>query len=739
MPVSKPRSQPATRPPGSDARDAAKRPARARAKAPERAGEAKAGASTGPDDNALLDQRDLPRFADFEPTQVAAAITELIAEARRALEQAVEPSTLATWEAFHLPLQLATERLGRAWGMVRHLNSVLDSPPLRQAFNEQLPAVTEFWTELGQHTALFAKYRTLRDGPGYAALDVEQRKVVDNELRDFRLGGAELVSPARERYAAVVEELARLSQKFSENVLDSTNAFGLVIADPARLDGLPADAIEAAAADAARKGVEGHRFTLQLPSYLPVMQFARDRELRRTLYEAYTTRATSEPTDNTPLMHRILALREEKAHLLGYDSYAELSLVPKMAESPQAVAEFLEDLARRARPFAGRDLEELRTFAATELGLPELEAWDVPFASEHLQQARYAFSDNTVKQYFPLPRVLDGLFGLIERLFSVRISPDSTQTWHPDVKFFRIEAAGRLIGQFYLDLYARESKQPGAWMDDCRGRQKRPRVSNLPPGVDAVQTPVAYLVCNFQPPVGGRDSLLRHDDVNTLFHEFGHGLHHLLTRVGALGVSGISGVEWDAVELPSQFMENWAWEWEIVESMSRHVETGEPMPRELFDKMIAARNFQAGLQTLRQIEFALFDIRLHGRAALAAAPAGPADRDAIQRVLDAVRRDVAVLIPPGSNRFQNSFSHIFSGGYAAGYYSYKWAEVLSADCFAAFEEEGLFNARTGSRFLDEILSVGGSRPAIDSFRAFRGREPRLDALLRHNGMVEEAA
>ena len=702
--------------------------------------------------NALLDQRDLPRFADFAPEQVAPAVSQMIAEARQALDQAVAPATPPTWEAFHLPLQRATERLGRAWGMVRHLNSVLDSPTLRQAFNEQLPAVTEFWTQLGQHQALFAKYRDLRNGPAYQALDAEQRKVVDNELRDFRLGGAELVSPERERYAAVVEELARLTQRFSENVLDATNAFELVITDRARLEGLPADAIDAAAADAKRKERDGYRFTLQLPSYLPVMQFAKDRELRRTLYNAYSTRATVDPTDNTPLMHRILALRAERAKLLGYDSYAALSLVPKMAESPSAVASFLEDLARRARPFGERDLRELREFARSQLGLTALEAWDVPYASEQLQQARYAFSDNTVKQYFPLSRVLDGLFGLISRLFSVTIAPDQTQTWHPDVRFYRIEADGKLIGQFYLDLFARESKQPGAWMDDCRGRQRLTQSDPTAAGSAGVQTPVAYLVCNFQPPVNGRDSLLRHDDVSTLFHEFGHGLHHLLTRVGALGVSGIAGVEWDAVELPSQFMENWAWEWEIVESMSRHIDSGEPMPRELFDKMVAARNFQAGLQTLRQIEFALFDIRLHAEAALggtgqpattdtAASTAGQpgGERDAVQLVLDQVRSEVAVLIPPATNRFQNSFSHIFSGGYAAGYYSYKWAEVLSADCFAAFEEEGLFNDDTGRRFLTEILSVGGSRPAIDSFRAFRGREPSLDALLRHNGMVEKAA
>jgi oligopeptidase A len=687
--------------------------------------------------NPLLDQRDLPRFAGFKPEQVTPAVDRLLVQAEAALVQAVDQATPATWKDFVLPLQEATERLGRAWGMVRHLNSVMDSPELRETFNQNLPRVTEFWTRLGQNEGLFAKYKSLRAGDEYGQLDAERARVIDNELRDFRLSGAELRSPGRERFAAIQEELAAIQQRFSENVLDATTGFELIVEDPARLEGLPEDAIAAARADAKRKGKEGWRFTLQFPSYLPVMQYAKDRALREQIYRAYVTRAADRSDkDNTPLMQRILALRQEKAQLLGYGNFAEVSLVAKMADSPEAVEKFLLDLANRARPFAQKDLDEVRRFAAERLGLEDIQAWDLSYASEQLKQERYSFSDNEVKQYFQLPRVLDGLFKLTERIFSVQIREDEAETWHPDVQFFRIESGGRLIGQFYLDLYAREAKQSGAWMDDCRGRSRHQ--AHAEGGVqDVLQTPVAYLVCNFQPPVDGKPALLTHDDISTLFHEFGHGLHHMLTRVEALGVSGIAGVEWDAVELPSQFMENWAWEWEIVVSMSRHVRTGQDMPRELFEKMVRARNFQAGLQTLRQIEFSLFDMELHRRPSLDEVEV--AAEEAIQRILDRVRDQVSVLKPPAFNRFQNSFSHIFAGGYAAGYYSYKWAEVLSADCFAAFEEEGLFNPQTGARFLREILSVGGSRPAIDSFKAFRGREPRLEALLRHNGMVEEAA
>jgi oligopeptidase A len=678
--------------------------------------------------NPLLDFGGLPRFAAFRPEHVAPAIDALLGQARAAVTRAEHPDTPATWDDFVRPLEDATERLGRAWGMIGHLNGVADTPELRAAYNEALPRVTEFWTALGQNEALFAKYRALRASPGFTALEAPRRRIVEHALRDFRLGGAELVSPARERYAAIQERQAALAQKFGENVLDATKAFVIDVADEARLAGLPEDAKAAARQEAERAGAAGWRFTLQFPSYFPVMQYAQDRALRETLYRAYVTRAselgTDPKLDNGPIIDETLALRAEEATLLGYPSFADVSLVPKMAESPRQVIDFLRDLAVRAKPSAHRDMAELRTFAKERLGLDPLHAWDMAFASERLKEERYAFSDNEVKQYFQLPRVLDGLFGLIERLFEVRLASDTAETWHPDVRFFRIERAGALVGQFYLDMYARPSKRPGAWMDDARGRKRVP---------SGLQTPVAHLTCNVQAPVGGKPALLSHDDVITLFHEFGHGLHHMLTRVDELGVSGISGVEWDAVELPSQFMENFCWEWDIVRSMTAHVDTGEPLPRALFDRMLAAKNFQSGMQTLRQVEFALFDMRLHAEYG------GPdrAQGAGVQALLDEVRREVAVVVPPAFNRFQNSFSHIFAGGYAAGYYSYKWAEVLSADCYAAFEEEGVFNAATGQRFLAEILSVGGSRPAIDSFRAFRGRDPSLEALLRHNGMVQE--
>ena len=723
-------------------------------------------------DNPLLDFSGLPRFADFDPAQVAPALDVLLAGARQALAQVTDEAVPLTWEAFVEPLDEATERLGRAWGIVGHLNAVADSPPLREAYNANLPRITQFWTELSQNEALFTRYKAFAALPAFAQLSAPRRRTVENALRDFRLGGAELVSPARERFAEIQDRHAALSQRFSENVLDATNAFSLHVEDEGRLDGLPADARQAAREAAEADGHSGWKFTLQFPSYLPVMQYGDDRALREQMYRAYVTRASDHASapedaakraalDNAPVIDELLALRDEEARLLGYANFAEVSLVPKMADSPQQVMGFLRDLARRARPFAERDLEELRAFAADTLDMPDLEPWDMAWASEKLKEARYAFSDQAVKQYFQLPRVLDGLFGLVSRMYSVSIVPDEAEVWHRDVRFFRVEREDELVGQFWLDLYARPSKRPGAWMDDARGRRRHG---------SQVQTPAAYLVCNFQPPVGGRPALLTHDDVTTLFHEFGHGLHHLLTRIEDAGVAGISGVEWDAVELPSQFMENFCWEWDIVHSMSAHIDTGEPLPRALFDKMLAARNFQSGMQTLRQIEFSLFDMRLHAEY-----PSTPADRATaegtgastdlqtdtgldrsagamatgaagsgagVQGLLDDVRREVAVLTPPSWNRFQNSFSHIFGGGYSAGYYSYKWAEVLSADAYAAFEEAMKAEdparavAETGRRFLEEILSVGGSRPAIDSFRAFRGRDPQLDALLRHNGMAD---
>jgi oligopeptidase A len=675
--------------------------------------------------NPLLDFSGLPRFAEIRPEHVAPAVDELLAQARAVRSRTA--AAPATWDEFVAPLEDANERLGRAWGQVAHLHAVMDAPALREAYNATLPKVTQYWTELGQDTERFEKYKRLAASAEYAALAAARRKIVDNALRDFRLGGAELPDAQKPRYAAIQEELAALAAKFSENVLDATNAYALFIEDEKRLAGIPADVLEAARGAAERDAKAGWKFTLHMPSYWPVMQYAEDRALRETLYRESATRASEfgKPAwDNTALIARTLALREEDARMLGYGSYAEVSLVPKMAQSPAQVLDFLRDLARRARPFAERDLAELRDFAKAELGLQRLESWDLAYASEKLRARRYAFSDQEVKQYFPEPQVIAGLFKLVETLYGVRVAPAQAPVWHEDVRFFEIRSsAGAPIGQFYLDLYARDSKQGGAWMD---GAISRRRVGA------AIQLPVTYLNCNFSRPVGGRPALFTHDEVITLFHEFGHGLHHLLTRAEDLGVSGLSGVEWDAVELPSQFMENFCWEWDVLGGMTRHVDTGAPLPRALFDKMLAAKNFQSGLDMLRQIEFALFDMRLH-------ADFSPASGRSALQLLDEVRREVAVLVPPEWNRFPNSFGHIFAGGYAAGYYSYKWAEVLSADAYSAFEEKrpagSVLDAATGARFRDEILAVGGSRSAAESFRAFRGREPSVEALLRHSGMI----
>jgi oligopeptidase A len=671
--------------------------------------------------NPLLDFSGLPRFSAILPEHVGPAMEQLLAEARAAMRRAEDAAP--TWESFVRPLDDATERLSRAWGQVEHLHSVLDTPPLREAYNASLPKVTQFWTELGQNQRLFEKYRALKSSPEFSRLTPARRRLVDNALRDFRLGGAELPAELKPRFAAIQEELASLSAKFSENVLDATNAWSIVIEDERRLAGIPPDELAAARELAQKDGKAGWKFNLQMPSYLPVMQYAEDRALRETLYRESATRASEfgKPEwDNTPLIGRILRLRKEDAALLGYPNFAEVSLVPKMAQTPKQVTDFLRDLASRARPFAERDLAELRVFARDELGLETLEAWDVAFASERLRLKRYAFSDQEVKQYFPETQVLPGMFDLVQKIYQIRIVERKAETWHPDVRFFDIRnAAGELIGRFYVDLYARGTKRGGAWMD---GAISRRRVET------GIQVPVAYLNCNFSGPVGGKPALFTHDDVLTLFHEFGHGLHHLLTQVEDLGVAGISGVEWDAVELPSQFMENFCWEWDVLKGMTRHVDTGEPLPRALYDKMLAAKNFQSGLGILRQIEFSLFDMRLH-------AEFDPEAGGSVLALLDEVRREVAVLVPPPWNRFPNSFSHIFAGGYAAGYYSYKWAEVLSADAYSLFEEKGVLDPEAGRRFRDEILAVGGSRPAAESFRAFRGREPTVDALLRHSGMV----
>ena len=675
--------------------------------------------------NPLLDFSGLPRFGAIRPEHVVPAMESLVAQGRVSVEALVAAPGETTWEGFVEPLEDARERVARAWAQVSHLNAVLSSPALRQAYNTALPRVTEFMTEQAQDLRLFAKFKALAAAPAFSGLPPAQRRHVENELRDFRLGGAELPDEAKARFKLLQEELAAHSARFRDNVLDATNAFATIVSDATHVRGIPDDTLASANEAAQKDGRDGWKFTLQMPCYLPVMQYADHRPLREEMYRAFVTRASESGKadwDNTALIGRILEARAEAASLLGYASYAELSLATKMARSPREVIAFLGDLGARARAFAERDMAEIAEFAQRRLGLPEASAWDVPYASEKLRQERYSFSDDEVRQYFPEDAVLGGLFRLIETLYGVRVKQDTADAWHADVKFFSIEeAGGRLVGQFYLDLYAREAKQGGAWMSDARNRRRLG---------DRVQTPVAFLTCNFPGPVGGRPALFTHKNVITLFHEFGHGLHQLLTQVDVLGVSGIKGVEWDAVELPSQFMENFCWEWEILANMTRHADTGEPLSRALFDKMIAAKNFHSGMQFVRQLEFALFDMHLHFDFDRAA--------ESVASLLDRVRRQVAVLFPPQWSRFENQFSHIFGGGYAAGYYSYKWAEVLSADAFSAFEEEGVLNPATGERFRSEVLAVGGSRRALESFVAFRGREPRIEALLRHNAMTVTA-
>ncbi len=674
--------------------------------------------------NPLLDFSGLPRFADFKPEQVAPAVDRLLAENRALIARVSAPEVPAGWRDFVQPLEDANERLARAWGVVGHLNAVMNSPELRDAYNASLPKVTQYYTELGQHEGLFTQFRTLKASAGFERLTRAQRKIVENELRDFRLGGAELPPEKKARFMAIRERLSQLSSRFSDNVLDATDTFAHTLTDPAEAAGIPEDVLAAAREAAQAEGKPGWKFTLHAPSYLPVMQYAENRRLRELMYRAYVTRASEfgKPEwDNTPLIAESVKLRREQAQLLGFASYADYSLEPKMAESPRQVLDFLGELASRAKPYAGRDLREVTEFARAELKLDRLEAWDLAYASEKLRIARYAFSDQEVKQYFPETRVLPGMFKLTETLYGLRIAPAKAPVWHPDVRFYAIhDRAGSLVGQFYVDLYARPSKRGGAWMDEAITRRRKE---------GGVQTPVAYLNCNFSAPVGGKPALFTHDEVITLFHEFGHGLHHLLTRVDYLGVAGINGVEWDAVELPSQFMENFCWEWEVLAPMTGHVDTGEPLPRALFDKMLAAKNFHSGMQTVRQLEFALFDLHLHYDY-------DPHGAKSVLELLDEVRSRVAVVLPPAYNRFPHNFSHVFAGGYAAGYYSYKWAEVLSADAYSLFEENGVLDPATGSRFWDEILGVGGSRPALESFIAFRGREPKIDALLRHSGMVE---
>ena len=679
--------------------------------------------------NALLDFSDLPLFDRVRPEDVAPATDQLLAEAEQALDTVTAPDFPADWSAIAKVLDVATERLGRAWGTVGHLNAVADTPELRAAYNAAMPKVTEFWTRLGADERLYAKYKAIDT----ATLDAEQRQAHRNAMRNFVLSGAELQGAARERFAAMQERQAELGQKFSENALDATDAFSYY-ATLDELAGVPDDALQSARAAAQAEGRDGYKITLKMPSYLPVMQFAHSSELRRKLYTAYVTRASDIGTeeqrkfDNSAIIQETLALRLEESRLLGYANFAEVSVVPKMAESPAEVIAFLHDLARRAKPYGEQDVADMRAFAAETLGLADPQPWDWTYVAEKLKEARYAFSEQEVKQYLPAPKVLAGLFKIVESLFDVQIRRDQAPVWHPSVEFYRIERArgagqaATLVGQFYLDPSARAGKRGGAWMDDVRSRWLRPDNGRL-------QTPIAQLVCNFGEGIDGKPPMLTHDDVITLFHEFGHGLQHMLTQVNEHDVSGINGVEWDAVELPSQFMENFVWEWDVLRNMTAHADTGEPLPRALFDKMLKAKNFQSGLATLRQVEFSLFDMLLHSQH-------DPADD--FMPLLDSIRKEVAVLQSPAFSRSAHTFSHIFAGGYAAGYYSYKWAEVLSADAYAAFEEsagaDGLPSAETGKRYREEILESGGSRPAMESFKAFRGRAPTLDALLRHQGM-----
>ncbi|UTH75240.1 M3 family metallopeptidase [Chromobacterium sp. IIBBL 290-4] len=675
--------------------------------------------------NPLLDLSGLPRFAEIRPEHINPALDALLEEARAAVARLTAETGEPSWDDFVSPLTDATERLSRAWGVVTHLNAVVNTPELREAYNSNIPRVSEFWTEMGQNLALFARFKALAASAEHAAYGAARKKIIENDLRDFRLSGAELEAAAKERFAAIQMRLAELSAKFEQNVLDATDAFSLIIEDQAELAGVPEDSLALFAAAAEGDGKAGYKITLQFPFYFPVLQYADNRALREKLYQAYVQRASEfgpAERDNSPIIREKLQLAREESQLLGFANFAELSLFTKMAESPEQVIAFLRDLAAKAKPFAAKDRQELEAFAKAELGIAELQAWDLAYAAEKLRVARYAFSELEVKQYFQEPKVVQGLFGVVNKLFGVEVRDSAAPVWHPDVRYYEILKDGELLGSFYFDLYARDGKRSGAWMDDARGRRKKG---------ETVQTPVAYLTCNFTRAVGDKPALFTHDEVITLFHEFGHGLHHMLTRVDELGVSGINGVEWDAVELPSQFLENFAWEWDVLQGMTAHVDSGEVLPRALYDKMEAAKNFQSGMGTVRQLEFALFDL-------LAYSQLDPASGD-WQALLDEVRREVAVNFPPAYNRFPNGFSHIFAGGYAAGYYSYKWAEVLSADAYAAFEEVGGANPDTGKRFWNEILAVGGSRPALESFRAFRGRDPQIDALLRHSGMVETAA
>ncbi|BCX81056.1 oligopeptidase A [Methylomarinovum caldicuralii] len=678
--------------------------------------------------NPLLQAYEFPPFSRIRPEHVEPAITRILHDNRQQVARLLQRGGPYTWDNLIRPLEDLDDRLDKAWSPVRHLNAVVNSEALRQAYNACLPKLSDYATDLGQNEALYQAHQTIAASEEFQRLDPAQRKIIQDALRDFRLAGVALPPERKARFKAIEQRLSKLASRFEENVLDATNAWTKHVTDEARLQGLPETAKTVARQAAAARGLDGWLLTLEFPCYAAVMTFADDRGLRRELYEAYVTRASDQGPhagrwDNTEVMEEILQLRHEKARLLGYANFAELSLATKMAETPQQVLDFLHELAARSKPVAERDLTELRRFARDHHGIDELQAWDLMYYSEKLRQHKFRLSQEEVKQYFPATRVVPGLFRVVERLYGLDIQAlEGIDVWHPDVRCYEIrDARGEVRGRFYLDLYARPKKRGGAWMDECVARRRLQ---------GQVQVPIAFLTCNFTPPAGNDPALLTHDEVLTLFHEFGHGLHHLLTQVDYSGVSGIRGVEWDAVELPSQFMENFCWQRETLDLISGHYRSGEPLPEALFQKMLAAKNFQAGMMMVRQLEFALFDFRIHLEY-------DPARGGRIYEILEEVRDQVAVFRPPAFNRFAHSFSHIFGGGYAAGYYSYKWAEVLSADAFSRFEEEGIFDPAIGRAFLQHILEVGGSRPALESFKAFRGREPKIDALLRHSGISTE--
>ena len=672
--------------------------------------------------NPVLYRESLPLFDRIEPDHVSPAIESVLNEANTLIHSLKEMNAPTSWNNFVEPIEIISEKISRAWGQIEHLNAVINSDSLRKAYNDNLIKLTEFYTNLSQDESLYKKYQSLKDSEVFKSLTPSQKRIIDNVLREFKLGGAELNETDKKRFKVIQEKLAKLSTQFEENILDATNEFSIFVDHLDELIGIPEENMKKAHAEAKEDKKEGYKFTLHFPSYLPVMQYADNRTLREKLYHAYATRASelaSPKFDNTNLIEEILSLRYESSQLLGFKNFTEMSLVTKMAKSSEEVITFLMDLANKAKPFALKDMDELKSFAKT-LKIEKLEAWDIAYVSEKLRQAKYSFSENEVKQYFPEHRVLKGLFKVVETIFKLKIIKSDAPTWHKDVSFYSIKNENdELIGQFYFDLYARNHKRGGAWMDEAISRYKNSLGSSHP---------VAFLTCNFSSPSENKPALFSHDDVITLFHEFGHGLHHMLTKVDDYSISGIKGVEWDAVELPSQFMENFCWEWDVVKHMTEHVDNKNTLPKSLFDKMIEAKNFQSGMQTLRQIEFSLFDIRLHTEYS---------DQNKINplKLLETIRDEIAVVRPPSWNRFPNSFSHIFAGGYAAGYYSYKWAEVLASDAFSLFEEQGILSSHAGQKFQNEVLSQGGSRPAMESFIAFRGREPTVDALLRHSGMA----